>query len=70
MVKDNAVTKKVQDVPTRLADFSKKVQGHCINWGYALTDAALRKYYFKTPQKPGAWPIPEFALDKDLDQGK
>jgi NTE family protein len=68
MVKDNTTTKKVQDVPTRLAAFSKKIQGHCINWGYALTDAALRKYYFKTPQKPGTWPIPEFALDKDLDK--
>jgi len=64
MVKDNKKTDGLQSIATRLSPFSPKDQGELINWGYALTDAALRRWYFSTPQPPGKWPIPEYALDK------
>jgi NTE family protein len=63
MVKDNALTASLQKIRTRLNAFSKEEQGHLINWGYALTDTALRKYYFTAPLQPGRWPVPEYALD-------
>jgi len=64
MVKDNVKTASLQNIRTRLNAFSSEEQGHLINWGYALTDAALRRWYFSERQEPGSWPIPEYALDK------
>jgi NTE family protein len=52
---------------TRLNKFSDQEQGELINWGYALTDAALHAY---APQLLGPtpaaaqWPIPKWALDR------
>ena len=54
-------------IRTRLDKFSEQEQGELINWGYALTDAAIRKH---APQlvAPGAprpqWPMPKWALDR------
>jgi len=62
MVKDNERTGSLKNVRTRLNCFIEKEQGHLINWGYALTDTALRRWYFKEPQEPGDWPIPQYAL--------
>jgi NTE family protein len=52
---------------TRLNPFSDQEQGELINWGYALTDAAIRKH---APQliaagapAPG-WPEPDWRLDR------
>jgi NTE family protein len=44
LVKDNPVTRSLDEVPTRLAAFDAERQGHLINWGYALCDAALRTH--------------------------
>jgi NTE family protein len=63
MVRDNEQTASLKYIKTRLNGFSDERQGLLINWGYALTDTALRKYYFKEEKAPGQWPIPEFALD-------
>jgi len=52
---------------TRLNAFSDQEQGELINWGYALTDAALHAY---APQLLGAqppaaqWPVPKWRLDR------
>jgi len=52
---------------TRLNPFSDQEQGELINWGYALTDAAIRKY---APQLVAqgapapAWPQPRWRLDR------
>jgi len=52
---------------TRLNAFSDQEQGELINWGYALTDAAIRKH---APQLAAAgapapqWPMPAWALDR------
>lgn len=64
MAKDNRTTGSLRDIRTRLNKFSPEEQGKLINWGYALTDAALRKWYFKDERERGRWPIGEYALDR------
>lgn len=64
MVKDNEKTTSLKHIRTRLSAFSPEQQGHLINWGYALTDTALRKWYFRDKKAAGKWPIPDYALDK------
>lgn len=64
MANDNDKTASLKDLRTRLNAFSAEEQGNLINWGYALADTALRKWYFKDKKDPGIWPIPEYALDK------
>jgi NTE family protein len=38
-------TSELANVPTRLKSLSEELQERLINWGYAVCDAALRKYY-------------------------
>jgi NTE family protein len=59
---DNDVTDALQHVRTRLNEFTATEQGQLINWGYALTDAAMRKYVDPTNMNPVAWPVPSFPL--------
>jgi NTE family protein len=63
MVKDNVKTASVKNIGTRLNSFSREKQGHLINWGYAITDTALRKWYFKEDVEMGKWPISEYSLE-------
>lgn len=42
LARHNALTQSLDQVPTRLAAMDADRQGHLINWGYALCDAALR----------------------------
>ena len=62
---DNELPRQLQKIRTRLNKFSAEEQGHLINWGYALADAALRSYgkalLSAAPPAP-AWPCPEYAL--------
>jgi NTE family protein len=64
MVHDNALTDSLAQARTRLNRFKPDEQGHLINWGYALTDAALRRWYFTEPVPSGTWPVTEYALDQ------
>ena len=64
MVRDNNKTASLRNIRTRLNSFSREEQGNLLNWGYALADAALRRWYFLEDKNPGNWPIPAFALDK------
>ena len=60
MVKDNEITKKLRNTRTRLNSFSKKEQGQLINWGYALTDTAIRRWVINDGTlKPGVFPMAE-----------
>jgi NTE family protein len=62
LVRTNALTRSLDEVPTRLAAFDAQRQGHLINWGYALCDAALRKRTaLPVPPAPGL-PKPEWPL--------
>jgi NTE family protein len=49
---------------TRLNDFSDEEQGRLINWGYAVCDAAMRRYVTAGAGPPPAWPVPELRLDQ------
>lgn len=63
LAKDNEVTRQLQDVRTRLNEFTSVEQGRLINWGYALADAGLRRYVIAGKPFPApAWPVPKHAL--------
>ena len=61
MCRDTPVTEALRAIRTRLNPFSDEEQGRLINWGYALCDAALRRY-LPGDHGRGAWPVPEQAL--------
>jgi NTE family protein len=62
MVNDNDMTKSLQKIRTRLNRFSEEEQGHLINWGYALADAAMRRHVLLQDSGPGVWPMPKYQL--------
>jgi NTE family protein len=59
---DSATTSALQNTRTRLNEFTPGEQGQLMNWGYALTDAAMRRWVDPQNTAPALWPIPEFAL--------
>lgn len=68
MVKDNDKTAALQHVRTRLNRFTTKEKGELINWGYALADAAMRRYVVGHPASAdqsipvGTWPVSRCPL--------
>ena len=56
------VTSTLAAVPTRLARLSAKTQEQLINWGYALTDRAIRKFVDKTVPVATRFPYPKTGL--------
>jgi NTE family protein len=66
MTVDSESTRSLRNIRTRLNAFSDEEQGHLINWGYALADAAIRKWAKELPSekliKEGQWPVPEYAF--------
>ena len=61
MTQDSDQTAHLARVRTRLNKFEDVEQEQLINWGYALTDAAMRRHV--SPQTPrGAWPCSSRAL--------
>jgi NTE family protein len=61
MAKDTDLTRSLREVRTRLNRFDAIEQGHLINWGYALADAAMRRYVLHGGN-PGHWPDPGHPL--------
>jgi NTE family protein len=61
LCRDSRASAELASMRTRLDCFSEREQGHLINWGYAMADAALRRYL-----QPGArcyaLPLPQYAL--------
>ena len=55
--------KKLASIRTRLNAFSEEEQCRLINWGYAVCDAAMRKWVFEgpAPSMP-QWPYPNYSL--------
>jgi NTE family protein len=54
-------------IRTRLDAFNDQEQSELINWGYALTDAAIRSHapHLADADAPApAWPVPAFRLDR------
>jgi NTE family protein len=62
LTNDNQKTADLQHIRTRLNEFTPSEQGSLINWGYALSDAAMRRYVDTTNTAAAAWPVPEFPL--------
>jgi NTE family protein len=64
-------THTLMTMRTRLNPFSEDEQCRLINGGYALCDAAMRKYVIPgQPVTSPHWPYPEYALDKPIPQSK
>lgn len=64
-----ATTATLARVRTRLNPFTEAEQGSLINWGYAIADAAMRKWVEPTAPPPPGWPYQAYALDRPLDPG-
>lgn len=62
LARDTETTKSLAGIPTRLTGFSEQDQGHLINWGYALTDAAIRKHVIPGIGQ-GKQPIDKYKLE-------
>jgi NTE family protein len=54
-------TTALADIATRLAELSDEEQERLVNWGYAVTDAALRRHY-DTDLPRGTFPYPEAGV--------
>ncbi len=59
---DSKTTADLSQVRTRLNKFKPDEQGRLINWGYALTDAALRCYWFPGDISAGQFPISAYPV--------
>jgi NTE family protein len=59
---DSPVTRTLASMRTRLHRFSDEEQGRLINWGYALCDAAIRRYVDSTLPAAPRCPIPAHPL--------
>jgi len=61
-------TTYLASIRTRLNVFSDAEQSRLINGGYALCDAAMRKYALteRPPQKAPQWPYPDYSLDRPI----
>jgi NTE family protein len=53
-----AATRKLAAIPTRLARLRPATRHQLVNWGYAVTDAALRSYVEPGLAEPEAFPHP------------
>lgn len=62
MTHDSALTESFQKMRTRLSPFSEEEQGHLINWGYALTDTAMRRWILDPGTPKGVWPVLKYPL--------
>lgn len=56
------VTRELADIRTRLNPFSEAEQCRLINWGYAVADAAMRRYVVSGPVPGPTWPYPTYSL--------
>ena len=55
---DPLLTTRLADTPTRLAKMAPELQERLINWGYAVTDAALRAHIDPSLPAPTGFPYP------------
>ena len=55
-------TMKLAGVPTRLAKLPGLTQERLINWGYAVCDAAMRRWVLPQAPRPSGFPYPAAAV--------
>jgi NTE family protein len=58
---DEATTRLAQTA-TRLAQMDDTLQERLINWGYAICDAAMRRWVDTTLPEPGGFPYPDAGV--------
>jgi NTE family protein len=58
-------TTELATIPTRLAQLDDPLQERIINWGYAICDASMRKFFSPTSPTPVSFPYPRAALRTD-----
>jgi len=58
LLDDNKMTGSLSRVRTRLNRFTDEEQERLIDWGYALTDAAMRRHVVEKGATPGKLPYP------------
>ena len=58
LVNDSDITRALSRMRTRLNRFSDEEQELLINWGYSLTDAAMRRHVLPKDTQPGRLPYP------------
>lgn len=61
------VTAQLARIRTRLNPFTEAEQRSLINWGYAVCDAAVRKWVEPGAAPPKGWPYDDFPLNGPLD---
>lgn len=59
-------TQYLSSIRTRLNPFSEAEQCRLINGGYALCDAAMRRYVVPEAGLAPQWPYPDFSLDRPI----
>lgn len=59
---DHGVTMDLARTPTRLAAIDDDRQQRLINWGWLLTDTAMRRHVLRGEPRPAALPYPDAAL--------
>ncbi|MGA1867760.1 MAG: patatin-like phospholipase family protein [bacterium] len=62
LTNDNKITESLAEMRTRLNRFTPEEQGRLINWGYALTDAALRSRYDKNIAPATQFPLLDYTI--------
>ncbi len=56
------VTGRLANLRTRLDPFTEAEQCSLVNWGYAVCDAAIRRFAAPPTRPPPRWPYPRYAL--------
>jgi NTE family protein len=59
---DDARVAALARLRTRLDPFSEAEQGRLINWGWYMTDIAVRSWLYPDLPAPTAWPEPDWPL--------
>jgi NTE family protein len=55
-------TLQLAQTPTRLNRMGDVLQRRLINWGYAISDGVLRKYYDTSLPEPAGFPFPDVGV--------
>lgn len=60
----SGATRQLAEEPTRLKKLSPRKQEQLINWGYAIADAAIRKWVWTDLEAPAGFPYPASGVGR------
>lgn len=61
---DSVLVSELTRVGTRLAPFDKTIMHRLVNWGYAISDTALRRWVACPNHAVPQWPFPQYPLQR------